>query len=186
MENNKNMIWWVIIVILVIGGLVYITINNKSENAIEENAEVAENVSNETSVENPVVEEKVAESATNNKVENTTTQNGLKITITKQGTGAVAKAGDTVAMNYTGRLTNGTVFDSNVDPKFNHVDPFVFSLGGGQVIQGWDVGIVGMKEGEKRTLEISPEMGYGERGAGASIPPNATLIFEVELLAIKK
>lgn len=185
MENNKNMIWWVIIVILVIGGLVYITINNKSENAIEENAEVAENVSEENSVENSVVEEKVAESATNNKVENTT-QNGLKITITKQGTGAVAKVGDTVAMNYTGRLTNGTVFDSNVDPKFNHVDPFIFNLGGGQVIQGWDVGIVGMKEGEKRTLEISPEMGYGERGAGASIPPNATLIFEVELLAIKK
>ncbi len=98
---------------------------------------------------------------------------------------AVAKAGDTVSMNYTGRLENGTVFDSNVDPKFNHVQPFDFTLGAGQVIAGWDKGIVGMKVGEKKTLTIPPEDGYGARGQGP-IPPNSTLIFDVELLAIKK
>jgi len=95
----------------------------------------------------------------------------------------VAKAGDTVAMNYTGRLEDGTVFDSNVDPKFEHVQPFTFTLGAGQVIAGWDKGIVGMKVGEKKTLTISPEDGYGARGQGP-IPPNATLIFDVELLKI--
>jgi peptidylprolyl isomerase len=100
-------------------------------------------------------------------------------------TNIVAKAGDTVAMNYTGRLENGTVFDSNVDPKFNHVEPFIFNLGAGQVIAGWDKGIVGMKVGEKKTLIISPEDGYGATGAGGVIPPNATLVFDVELLGIK-
>lgn len=99
--------------------------------------------------------------------------------------GKVAKVGDTVAMNYTGRLENGTVFDSNTDPKFKHVQPFIFNLGAGQVIPGWDKGIVGMKVGEKKTLTISPEDGYGARGAGGVIPPNATLIFEVQLLGIK-
>ena len=97
----------------------------------------------------------------------------------------VAKIGDAVSMNYTGRLENGTVFDSNVDPKFNHVQPFVFTLGAGQVIAGWDKGIVGMKVGEKKTLTIPPADGYGARGQGP-IPPNATLIFDVELLAIKE
>ena len=100
------------------------------------------------------------------------------------GTAQVAKAGDVVSMNYTGRLEDGTVFDSNIDPKFGHVEPFVFTLGAGQVIAGWDKGIVGMKVGEKKTLVIPPENAYGERGAGEIIPPNATLIFNVELLAI--
>ena len=99
-------------------------------------------------------------------------------------TGEVAKTGDTVAMNYTGRLADGTIFDSNVDPKFNHVQPFVFTLGAGQVIAGWDKGIVGMKVGEKKTLVIPPEDGYGAKGQGP-IPGNATLTFDVELLGIK-
>jgi FKBP-type peptidyl-prolyl cis-trans isomerase len=98
----------------------------------------------------------------------------------------VAKVGDTVSMNYTGRLADGTVFDSNVDPKFQHVEPFVFTLGAGQVIPGWDKGIVGMKVGEKKTLVIPPADAYGATGAGGVIPPNATLTFEVELLGIKK
>ena len=100
-------------------------------------------------------------------------------------TGEVAKAGDTVAMNYTGRLADGTVFDSNVDPKFQHVEPFFFTLGAGQVIAGWDEGIVGMKVGEKKTLVIPPEKAYGPNDYGP-IPGNSTLTFEVELLAIKK
>ena len=98
----------------------------------------------------------------------------------------VAESGDMVAMNYTGRLSDGTVFDSNVDPKFGHVEPFVFPLGAGRVIPGWDKGIVGMKVGEKKTLTISPEDAYGATGVPGVIPPNATLIFEVELLAINK
>ena|SRR3989344_7274899 len=99
-------------------------------------------------------------------------------------TGEIAKKGDTVSMNYTGRLENGTVFDSNVDPKFQHVEPFVFTLGAGQVIAGWDEGIVGMKVGEKKTLVIPPNKAYGPNDYGP-IPGNSTLTFEVELLAIK-
>lgn len=100
--------------------------------------------------------------------------------------GEVAKNGDTVAMNYTGRLEDGTVFDSNVDPKFRHVEPFMFTLGAGQVISGWDKGIVDMKVGEKKTLTIPPADAYGASGIPGVIPPNATLIFEVELLSINK
>ena len=114
----------------------------------------------------------------NNMEENTQTNNKVK-------NDQVAKAGDTVDMNYTGTLADGTVFDSNVDPKFNHVTPFEFTLGVGQVISGWDKGIVGMKVGEKKRLVIGPEDAYGSTGAGGVIPPNATLTFEVELLAIK-
>lgn len=99
--------------------------------------------------------------------------------------GTVAKTGDTVAMNYTGHLADGTVFDSNTDPKFNHVTPFIFTLGAGQVIPGWDKGIVGMTVGEKKTLVIPPADAYGAAGIPGTIPPNATLTFDVELLAIK-
>src|ERR1035437_7956489 len=98
--------------------------------------------------------------------------------------GGVAKTGDTVSMNYTGRLADGTVFDSNVDPKFNHVTPFIFTLGAGQVIKGWDEGLLGMKVGEKKTLTIPPEKGYGSQ-AVSTIPANSTLIFDVELVGIK-
>ncbi len=114
----------------------------------------------------------------NNMEENTQTNNQVN-------NDQVAKSGDTVAMNYTGTLADGTVFDSNVDPKFNHVTPFIFTLGAGQVIQGWDKGIVGMKVGEKKHLVLAPEDAYGATGAGNVIPPNATLTFDVELLAIK-
>ena len=97
----------------------------------------------------------------------------------------VAQSGDIVSMNYTGRLQDGTVFDSNSDARFNHVRPLKFTLGAGQVIAGWDKGIVGMKTGEKKTLTIPPEEAYGAGGIPGVIPPNATLIFEVELLEVK-
>ena len=100
--------------------------------------------------------------------------------------GLPAQAGDTVSMNYTGRLQNGAVFDSNVDPKFKHVQPFVFILGAGQVIPGWDKGIVGMRVGEKKTLTIAPGYAYGVNGVPGVIPPNSTLIFDVELVSINK
>jgi peptidylprolyl isomerase len=122
----------------------------------------------------------------NNKVNMPLSNNDSKEVGDSVSTGEVAKTGDTVAMNYTGRLQNGTVFDSNVDPKFQHVEPFTFTLGAGQVIAGWDKGIVGMKVGEKKTLTLAPTDAYGATGVPGVIPPNSTLIFEVELLAIKK
>lgn len=142
MENKKemNIILAVVVCLIVIGGFIFISLNNNKENMTENNSVNQE----------------------------------------------VAKSGDTIAMGYTGRLEDGTVFDSNVDPKFQHVEPFVFVLGAGQVIPGWDKGIVGMKVGEKKTLTIAPVDAYGATGVPGVIPPNSTLIFDVELLAIKK
>lgn len=122
----------------------------------------------------------------NNNVENIQKVKGVDITTLVEGSGDTAKTGDSVSMNYTGVLEDGTAFDSNVDPKFNHVSPFVFTLGTGQVISGWDIGVTGMKVGEKRKLEINPEFAYGEAGVGSIIPPNAKLIFDVELVEIVK
>ncbi len=139
------MVVWVLIVVAVIGGLVYITNNKKNDN------------------------------------------NMLNTPATSDTTGTeqVTKAGDMISVNYTGSLEDGTVFDSNVDPKFKHVQPFEFSLGAGQVIPGWDNGLVGMKVGEKRHLVIKPEDAYGAEGRPPVIPANSTLIFDVELTAIK-
>ena len=147
---KKNLWIWILVVIVVVAGLVFLTRNG------------------DTSQVGEVMQ-----------------LDGVKVTIVSEGTGPESQNGDNVSMNYTGRLTDGTVFDSNVDPAFNHVEPFTFTLGAGQVIRGWDVGVLGMKQGEKRTLEIQPDYAYGERGAGNIIPPNATLVFDVELLEIK-
>ena len=110
-----------------------------------------------------------------------TTPDGLKYWDIKVGTGATANASQTVTVHYTGWLANGKKFDSSVDRG----DPFKFALGRGQVIKGWDEGIAGMKTGGKRQLRIPPALGYGARGAGDLIPPNATLIFDVELLRVQ-
>ena len=117
----------------------------------------------------------------------TTTASGLQYEDTVPGSGETAKAGQQVTVHYTGWLhdpekpqNRGRKFDSSKDRD----DPFDFPLGGGRVIKGWDEGVQGMQVGGTRVLTIPPELGYGARGAGGVIPPNATLVFEVELLAI--
>ena len=111
----------------------------------------------------------------------TTTPSGLKYTDLETGQGEEARPGKTVDVHYTGWLENGTKFDSSLDRR----SPFSFHLGAGEVIRGWDEGVTGMKVGGKRRLTIPSDLGYGARGAGGVIPPNATLIFEVELLGVK-
>jgi FKBP-type peptidyl-prolyl cis-trans isomerase FkpA len=109
-----------------------------------------------------------------------TTSSGLQYIDLKVGTGATARAGQNVTVHYTGWLENGKKFDSSVDRG----QPFSFPLGAGRVIKGWDEGVQGMMVGGKRKLTIPSSLGYGARGAGSAIPPNATLIFEVELLGV--
>jgi FKBP-type peptidyl-prolyl cis-trans isomerase len=160
-KNEMNIILAVVICLILAGVLIFISINNKTNMASNDN------VTN-----------------TGNGVDNTIAPTPAVNNTAGAATGT-AKAGDTVSMNYTGRLQDGTVFDSNVDPKFGHVQPFVFTLGAGQVIPGWDKGIVGMKVGEKKTLTIPPADAYGATGVPGAIPPNSTLIFDVELTGIK-
>ena len=107
--------------------------------------------------------------------------NGLIIEDMHIGTGDIAETGRTVSVHYTGWLTDGSKFDSSLDRN----EPFSFPLGRGRVIKGWYEGVANMRVGGKRKLTIPPEMGYGARGAGGVIPPNATLVFEVELLAVE-
>lgn len=163
-KQGGNTILWFLIVIVVVGLLAYLTI--KGEKPVAPESQVSQ----------------VEESLNNNM---NTEESGVQITVVKEGTGEPSKVGDKVAMNYTGKLADGTPFDSNVDPKFNHTDPFIFTLGAGQVIEGWEKGVLGMKVGEKRVLVIGPEFAYGEAGIGGVIPPSATLTFDVELLAIQ-
>jgi peptidylprolyl isomerase/FKBP-type peptidyl-prolyl cis-trans isomerase FkpA len=148
-----------ILTVAVTTGLIVFLLNNKSisELTVENPAEVVENKS------------------TNNM------QEELKIEDLVVGTGIEAVAGKTISVHYTGTLTDGTKFDSSKDRG----TPFEFTLGAGQVIQGWDQGFAGMKVGGKRKLTIPASLGYGSQGAGGVIPPNATLIFEVELLGVK-
>ena len=120
--------------------------------------------------------------------EMTTTDSGLMFTTTQTGSGTEAAAGDAVSVHYTGWLYDpesdsgrGAKFDSSVDRG----QPFGFALGAGRVIAGWDEGVAGMLVGEKRELIIPPDLAYGSRGAGGDIPPDATLLFEVELLAVE-
>lgn len=119
-----------------------------------------------------------------NNIKATKTPSGLYYTITQKGLGPNAKPGKKVTMNYTGKTVDGKIFDSNTDPKFNHVQPFTFSLGQGQVIKGWDEGVQLLNLGSKGAFFIPSGLGYGAQGAGKDIPGNAVLIFDVELTGI--
>jgi len=123
----------------------------------------------------------MAATENNSSNQEVTTSSGLKYVDQVLGTGDVAVAGKTTTVHYTGWLENGKKFDSSVDRG----QPFSFPLGGGRVIRGWDEGVEGMKVGGKRKLTIPSDLGYGSRGAGGVIPPNAILIFDVELLGVK-
>ncbi len=111
----------------------------------------------------------------------TRTASGLELHEIERGFGEVARAGKTVSVHYTGYLEDGTKFDSSLDRG----EPFTFALGAGKVIRGWDEGLVGMKVGGRRKLVIPPELAYGSRGAGKLIPPDATLVFDVELMEVR-
>ncbi|HXS36231.1 MAG TPA: FKBP-type peptidyl-prolyl cis-trans isomerase [Flavipsychrobacter sp.] len=120
-----------------------------------------------------------------NNVTATRSASGLYYKIQKEGTGMTAKVGDKVSVNYTGRTLNGTVFDSNVDSNFHHMEPFTFSLGHHQVIKGWDEGVALLKKGGKVTLYIPSTLAYGAQSPTAAIPSNSILIFDIEVTDIK-
>lgn len=154
----------VIVVIAVVVGVFFL---NRSKKSAEKELEASQ----------PSIQEEVKKEATKMSVE---TNSGLRIEDLKVGIGAEAKAGNTISVHYTGILVDGKKFDSSLDRG----EPLSFTLGVGQVIKGWDEGVAGMKVGGKRKLTIPSELAYGARAIG-SIPPNSTLIFEVELLGIK-
>ena len=171
-KKNLTFILSIIIVSLFFGAIFLIDKNSKDKNE-QKNEEVKILDQNQNNNNN--------NEQNNMAIKTETTQDGLKIEILKEGEGDVAKVGNQVAVHYVGVLESGQKFDSSLDRK----EPFVFNLGVGQVIKGWDQGVVGMKKGEIRRLTVPSQLGYGEQGAGGVIPPNATLIFEIQLLDIK-
>jgi len=146
---------------------------------------------NAAAKQNGVDEKIIQEYIKTNKLKATKTASGMYYVMTQKGSGDNAKAGQDVTMNYTGKLVDGTLFDSNVDPKFGHVQPFSFKLGSGQVIKGWDEGVALLNKGAKATLIIPSSMAYGSRAMPGGpnnpkgIPANSVLIFDVEMVEAK-
>jgi FKBP-type peptidyl-prolyl cis-trans isomerase len=131
-------------------------------------------------------EKRIKDYLSKNNIQATRTPSGLYYLIEKMGTGAAPKAGNMVTMNYTGTTLEGTKFDSNVDPQFNHVQPFEFKLGASQVIKGWDEGIALMPKGTKGKLIIPSSLAYGDRSPSPLIQPNSVLVFDVEVVDFKE
>ena len=160
-KENMKVIASFIIVACFVGLVIYILMNKKTE-----------------------IDQDVKSNQIENQNKNDTTLVNKQLTPTTNTMEKISKNGDVLLMNYTGRFTNGKAFDSNILPEFGHVQPFKFTLGAGMVIKGWDEGLLGMKIGEKKTLTISPDKGYGSNDYNG-IPGNSTLIFDVELIGIE-
>lgn len=175
-KNVGIIVLIVILVVILVGGIIIYFSGNKNTDTQTQQTTETKNVEKSINEQQPEAETKAPENT-----ESATNANGLKIEVLKEGTGTkVTKAGDGISVNYLGTLENGTKFDSSYDRN----QPFKFDLGAGQVIKGWDQGLIGMKIGEKRKLTIPPTLGYGSQAMGTKIPANSTLIFEVELLEI--
>lgn len=189
MESYSKQKWTAaitaVLVLVILGGVIIAYNRQKS------NGELI-NLNNQTMDQNTNQPQANNTANVTGAMPNTTTQSsagpaderksGLIVQEISIGGGEEVKSGDTVAVNYTGMLTNGKVFDSS----YNRNEAFTFTLGEGRVIRGWEEGVVGMKVGGKRKLTIPADLGYGSQGAGNVIPPNATLVFEIELVGIQK
>lgn len=189
--NKQNNIFFIILIVVLIGGgfFLYKELNKNTVPVTTSEISLGENLTETSQSEiqtpgtTPEVTTKLAEPKVIKKMDKDITT--LSIQVLKEGTGdVVSKNGDTLTMNYTGSLLNGTKFDSNVDPAFGHVRPFDFVIGKGMVIRGWEEGLLGMKVGEKRLLTIPAAMAYGSQSPSPLIPANSALVFEVELLKI--
>lgn len=145
-------------------------------------AEMQKETAAKSAQQNGVDDKLITDYLAKNNIKAQKTASGIYYKIDNPGTGPALQQGQQITMNYTGKLLNGTPFDSNVDPQFGHVQPFVFGLGVGQVIRGWDEGIALFKKGGKGTLYIPSSLAYGERSPGPQIPANSVLIFDVEVV----
>lgn len=171
MENKYNLYIIIILIVLALAGGIYIFASKKP----------SENQTLATATPSATIEPSPETTATvSAKTKTTTTMDGLKIEDERLGTGAEATVGKMITVNYAGTLVDGTQFDSSYGKS-----PFVFSLGAGDVIKGWDQGFAGMKVGGKRKLTIPSDLAYGPNGIPGAIPGGATLIFEVELLKVE-
>jgi peptidylprolyl isomerase len=177
---NTKAVIGIIIVLGIIGVAVWL--HKAPASPAQPTTPVSTITGNDTMTETPVVPNTPAPSTVKSSIISTKTVNGMKIETTKEGTGVAIKNGQTAEMLYTGKLDNGSVFDSTAS-RGNQ--PFSFTLGVGQVIKGWDEGVLGMKVGEERTLIIPADLAYGAHGFPPVIPANATLTFDVTLVGIK-
>ena len=159
--NKKTLIISIIILIIILAGAIYLYLPKNNNKMTQTSNQNTPNQTTQT-------------------VLSTSNIQGMKVDVLKEGTGAGAKTGDLIVVNYVGTLTDGTKFDSSIDRN----QPFSYTLGQNQVIQGWELGILGMKVGEERKLTIPPELAYGAAGRPPVIPQNATLVFDITMLSI--
>lgn len=180
--NTKAIIGIIIVIVIIVLAAVWISKAPEApELTVLDTTSTPAPEAPEAQTETPAPADTVAPDKKSNVIK-TKTVNGMKIEVTKEGSGEPIKNGQTAAMLYTGKLTDGSVFDASA--KHGNI-PLEFVLGAGMVIKGWDQGVAGMKVGEHRTLTIPYDLAYGEQGYPPVIPPKATLIFDVELVGIK-